>query len=219
MRRWWVLSVLTLLAATPGEAQVEGAPDVASFVTTSEPSLSLYDTIPFDNNHVEAGKFAIDGATQQKVWVLQGRKQAFVALDFGTKSPWTSFRTDLGTFAPYPGYTGPVAVQVFGDGRRIYGQSFTTQQAKVPLQINVQNVRTLTITIDPVCATSDTLNPRALSVYLANATFERTPVSAPAPSVNPAPVPCQAPLLVQDTPFTPPAETPAAPPAPVRARW
>ncbi len=206
------LCALPLAFAAPSWAQTETV-NILSVVKTAEPNVALYDLVPIGNNGVQSGKLAIGGRTHQDLWVMQGKKRSSLTLDFGSESPWSTFKMILGTFAPYPDYTGPVAIEVFGDGRRLYGQSFTTALAAVPLEVDVTKVRTVTITLDPVCATEHTKNPYALSAYFAEASFERSPAVSPAPALAPAPVRCRTPLLVQDTPFSPPPE------APVRALW
>jgi hypothetical protein len=217
MRFGWGLTLLALGAIAPSYA-AEANKDIQSVVLTSAPSLALYDTVPLDNRGVLAGKYTIGGTTFQKTWVLTGRKRTFLTLDLGSRSPWTTFRFLMGAFAPYPGYNGPVSVEIFGDSRRLYGQSFSSPQGVTPLEVDVSKVRTLTIALDPVCATEGNLNPKALDVFLTEASFERTAAISPAPSLAPTPVRCRVPLLVQDT-FTPPAPAPAPLPAPVRARW
>ncbi|WP_287127776.1 hypothetical protein [Candidatus Cyanaurora vandensis] len=211
MRYRYLLSTLFLVVA-PCHADTA----LMGTIKTAAPSLALYDTTPRDNRGVLSGRFTVGSETFDNLWVLPGRKGTFFSLDMGKASPWTSFKFTLRPYVPFAGYTGPVAIEVFGDNRRLFGQSFTAEQLDLPLQVDVTNVRTLMVKVDPVCATEDTANPRALSLYLANASFERTPALTATTGLAPAPVRCRAPLMVQDTPFNPPLQPL---PAPVRARW
>jgi len=215
MRSWWGLCILSLATLAPCHADTAMLGTVKTAVT----SLSLSDMVPRDSKGLQSGKFTIGSETYTNLWVLPGQKGTFFTLDLGQGSPYTALKLTLRPFMAYAGYTGPVAIEILGDNRRIYGQSFTGEQTDIPLSLDVSNVRTLTVKVDPVCASDDTLNPRALSVYLAGASFERTPATTPTTGIAPAPVRCRVAQFVQDTPYTPPRPLTPPPPRPVRARW